>query len=200
MATRYDTPILSDGMITALVRGALRLLGGAVVLLGLYMALALAFHHPADPSWNQATSAPVQNLLGYRGAVFSDVMLQGFGTAAWLLPLVVTAWGLRLVLLAPHPHPIVPFTALPLALLTVPAALAPATSLAGWLEGGLPGGLVGYELWTWLALPLGDGAYAALSILAALATTLAALSLRPMESLAFGGLAGRATARAARWA
>ncbi|TVQ33835.1 MAG: DNA translocase FtsK [Geminicoccaceae bacterium] len=199
MASRYDTPILSDGMVAALGRSLVRALGVVVLALAAVMALALAFHHPADPSWNQATSAPVENLMGYRGAVFSDLMFQGFGVAAWLLPLAIAGWGLRIVLLAPHPQPIVPLTALPLALLCVPAALAHQNAVAAHIDGGLPGGLVGYELWSRFALSLGDDVYGLVSLVLAVLTGLAALSLRPVESLRIGGIAGRLTARAARW-
>ncbi len=199
MASRYDTPILSDGMVAALGRSLVRALGLVVMAFAGAIALALVSHHSGDPSWNQATGAPVRNLMGYSGAAWSDVLFQGFGLAAWLVPLVVAAWGLRIVLLAPHPRPIVPLTTLPLALLAVPAALADRASLAGWVEGGLPGGLVGYELWSRLALSVGDDLYALGALVVAIATTLTALAIRPMEGLRIGGLLSRYGARAARW-
>ena len=191
MASYAETPIVSRPLINALARAAVRASGVAALAAAAALALALGFHDPADPSWNQATAAAVTNPLGGVGAVVSDLLFQLFGGGAWLLPLTAVAWALRLVLLAPHPHPFWPCTVLPLALLAVPAALADGTALAGAAATGLPGGLVGYELWTRFALPLGDGLYGLLTSLAALATTAVALGLRPLESLRAGRLASR---------
>ncbi len=199
MASYVDTPIVSRPLLLTLGRTAIRA-GGAAVLLGaLALAVALAFHDPAEPSWNQATAAPVSHPLGYPGAVVSDLLLQLFGLASWLLPLAVAAWGLRVVLLAPHPRPLLPFTFLPLALLAVPAALADVAALAPRIATGLPGGLVGYELWTRFGLVLGGGLYALVTTLAALATTAVALGLRPRESLHAVRLASLIVGRGAGW-
>ncbi|NBB71572.1 MAG: hypothetical protein GVY33_14835, partial [Alphaproteobacteria bacterium] len=199
MASFAETPIVSRPLLTAAARGSVRAAGGAAFVAALALAVALGFHDPADPSWNQATAAPVSNPLGAGGAVVSDLLFQLFGHAAWLAPLTVAAWAMRVVLLAPHPRPLLPFTFLPLALLAVPAALADHGGLAASASTGLPGGLVGYELWTRLALPLGGGLYALVTTLAAVATTLVALGLRPLESLRAARLGSRVTAHLAAW-
>jgi S-DNA-T family DNA segregation ATPase FtsK/SpoIIIE len=200
LASFAETPIVSRPLLVALARAAVRVAGVAGLAVALALALALGFHDPADPSWNQATAAAVTNPLGGVGAVVSDLLLQLFGFAAWLVPATVAAWALRLLLLAPHPRPLLPFTFLPLALLAVPAALADDAALVSAATTGLPGGLVGYELWTRFALALGGALYGLLATVAALGTTAVALGLRPMESLRGGRLASRLTARAAGWA
>ncbi|MEO1090189.1 MAG: DNA translocase FtsK 4TM domain-containing protein [Pseudomonadota bacterium] len=197
MATRYDTQLVSDGTVHALRKIGVSALGMGIMVLALAIAVALLFHNPADPSWNQATGRAVENPLGMRGAILSDLLFQGFGVAAWLVPAAVGAFGLRLALGLPHPRPIVPLTGLPLALLAVPAALADRSSLVSLMDHGLPGGLVGYELWTWFALSLGDGLYGVVTLVAAVVTTVAALGLLPRESLRIGSQAGRVGARAA---
>ncbi|MFP4362199.1 MAG: DNA translocase FtsK 4TM domain-containing protein, partial [Alphaproteobacteria bacterium] len=159
MASYAETPIVSRPLRVALARAAVRAGGAVGLAAALALALALGFHDPGDPSWNQATAAPVTNPLGHGGAVASDLLYQLFGFAAWLVPATAAAWSLRLVLLAAHPRPLLPFTFLPLALLAVPAALADNTGLAAAATTGLPGGLVGYELWTGFALALGAGLY-----------------------------------------
>ncbi len=196
MATRYDTPFVSEGLREGLRRGAVRAVGGGLLAVAALLALTLAAHHPGDPTWNHATGAAVRHPLGHFGAVTSDLLLQLFGLAAWLLPLVLAAWSARFLFLAPHPRPLLPATSLLMALLAVPAAIADSpwlASVAG--AGGVPGGLVGYELWSRLALPLGATLYGWLSFVAAVAATAAAVAVLPREAVV--GL-DRITSAAAR--
>ena len=64
---------------------------------GPLLTVALATHDRGDPSWNQSISALAKNAMGLPGAVASDVLLQWFGLAAWLLPVVLFDWALRLM-------------------------------------------------------------------------------------------------------
>src|SRR5262245_33637293 len=72
--------------------------GLALVALAVWLALALATYDRGDPSWNQSISALVKNAMGLRGAKVADALLQSFGLAAWLLPLVLCDWAVRLVI------------------------------------------------------------------------------------------------------
>ena len=65
-------------------------------LAGLTLLLALASYNPHDPSFDTASSAPTNNLAGFIGAGLSDLMLQGFGIAGFIPPLVLLAWAYRL--------------------------------------------------------------------------------------------------------
>src|SRR5262249_33240743 len=70
-----------------------------IVLIGLVMmaALALASWSVADPSLSHATDAPVRNLMGWPGAVATDLMMQLLGLGALTLILPVAIWGYRLL-------------------------------------------------------------------------------------------------------
>ena len=70
---------------------------GAVVFLiaGLFLFFSLISYYPLDPSWNTATSgAKPVNLTGLVGASISDLLLQGFGLGAYVLPILILmlAW------------------------------------------------------------------------------------------------------------
>jgi S-DNA-T family DNA segregation ATPase FtsK/SpoIIIE len=70
---------------------------GAVAFLitGLFLFFSLVSYYPLDPSWNTSTSgAKPVNLTGLVGASLSDLLLQGFGLGAYVLPLLVLmlAW------------------------------------------------------------------------------------------------------------
>jgi S-DNA-T family DNA segregation ATPase FtsK/SpoIIIE len=56
---------------------------------GLVTLLSLVSYHAQDPSWDTASSARPLNLIGYPGAYLSDIVLQTFGAAAFLFPLLV---------------------------------------------------------------------------------------------------------------
>ncbi|MGH9598638.1 MAG: DNA translocase FtsK 4TM domain-containing protein, partial [Terracidiphilus sp.] len=72
-------------------------LGLALALVSLLLLIALATYHATDPSLNTATdpglSHAVHNWVGIFGAYLSDLFLQTFGLAAFLLPLWLGAVG-----------------------------------------------------------------------------------------------------------
>ena len=72
------------------------LAGIALITLALLGALALATWSVQDPSLSHATQKPIHNLLGYPGAIFSDLAMQLLGLAAILLltPEALLGWRL----------------------------------------------------------------------------------------------------------
>ena len=83
--------------VRAAIRRRLNELGGVVLgVAGLVLAVAIGTHDPADPSLSTATDRAPANLAGRLGADVSDVLVQGFGWAAWLPALVLLAWALRM--------------------------------------------------------------------------------------------------------
>lgn len=165
-------------------QAARRTLGVALVALGLIVATALWGFSPADPTWNHATSAQVQNPLGAFGASLADLLLQCLGIAAWLLPVIAIARGLREALGRPLAWPWLPFVALPLALLALAAFLGSlhAPPRVDWpFRVGL-GGYVGDFLLNRMVPQLGTGLYGLLAGIAALVLSIAALGVRASES------------------
>jgi S-DNA-T family DNA segregation ATPase FtsK/SpoIIIE len=73
------------------------LAGLALLTLGLIGAIALATWSVQDPSLSHATQKPIHNLLGFPGAIFSDLAMQLLGLAAILLLLPETLLGWRLL-------------------------------------------------------------------------------------------------------
>ena len=55
------------------------LAGLALLTLGLLGAIALATWSVQDPSLSHATQKPIHNLLGFPGAIFSDLAMQLLG-------------------------------------------------------------------------------------------------------------------------
>jgi len=123
-------------------RLAERALGVLCLLAVLFLVAALATYDRNDPSWNHAVSAPPVNLMGYAGACVADALLQTFGAATALLPLVLADWGVRLLagrflkrfwmklLLAPVA---LPLAALALAVLPAPRFWPVASGLGGFV-------------------------------------------------------------------
>jgi DNA segregation ATPase FtsK/SpoIIIE, S-DNA-T family len=73
------------------------LAGLALITLALLGALALATWSVQDPSLSHATQKPILNLLGYPGAIFSDLAMQLLGLAAILLLVPEALLGWRLL-------------------------------------------------------------------------------------------------------
>ncbi|MGH6988254.1 MAG: DNA translocase FtsK 4TM domain-containing protein [Stellaceae bacterium] len=114
---------------------------GFLFLVGTFLLMALlATYNHNDPSFDHAVNAVPTNLLGAWGANIADVLVQGFGAAALLLPMVSLDWAVRLIsgrwlrhfwfriLLTP---PIVVAAALALAIVPPPHAWPTAVSFGG---------------------------------------------------------------------
>jgi S-DNA-T family DNA segregation ATPase FtsK/SpoIIIE len=63
-------------------------IGFLLLSTGLAILLSLVSYHTQDPSWNTASGSRPLNLAGYPGAWGSDVLVQIFGAAAFLFPLL----------------------------------------------------------------------------------------------------------------
>src|SRR5499427_9478053 len=72
------------------------LAGLALIALALLGAVALATWSVQDPSLSHAVQKPIHNLLGFPGAIFSDLAMQLLGVAAILLlaPEALLGWRL----------------------------------------------------------------------------------------------------------
>jgi DNA segregation ATPase FtsK/SpoIIIE, S-DNA-T family len=128
-------------------RLAVQATGLAVLVAALLLALALATYDRADPSWDHAVDAAVSNVVGAAGARLSDVMLQGLGLGAWLLPLVLLDWAVRLLLGRGLKRLWLRLLLLPPMLAAAALALAIFPSPAAWpLKAGLGGALGGLGL------------------------------------------------------
>ncbi len=72
------------------------------LLAGFFVFLSLVSYYPFDPSWNTAAGIgqPV-NLTGHVGATLADLLLQGLGLAAYILPALALVLGWRWLHSAP---------------------------------------------------------------------------------------------------
>src|SRR5471030_1056672 len=79
-----------------LLRRLSEIVGLALITLALLGAIALATWSVQDPSLSHATQQPIHNLLGFPGAIFSDLAMQLLGLASilLLLPEAMLAWRL----------------------------------------------------------------------------------------------------------
>jgi len=88
---------LSDHL-REIVRRRLREAAGlSLIILALLGAIALATWSVQDPSLSHGTDAPVRNLLGVPGAIFSDLLMQLFGLSSIMLLLPEAMLGWRLL-------------------------------------------------------------------------------------------------------
>jgi DNA segregation ATPase FtsK/SpoIIIE, S-DNA-T family len=75
------------------------LVGFLLCISALLLFLALASYSPLDPSFNSASvltgSRAARNWIGVVGALVSDLVLQGFGIGAFLLPIFSAVLGIR---------------------------------------------------------------------------------------------------------
>ena len=173
--------------------------GFALLLAAALLAASLLSYDPRDPSLDTAVDGGTHNLLGQDGAMLADLLRQALGLAAYLIPLVLAGWSLRLML---NPRLYAPWRKLAL----LPAALllaALAFSVLDFGPASAPAGSGGAIGWTLqrlcdaaglahmtLPLSMAAAAFLGLSLLSILG-----LSWRDWRDL--GGGAGRGASAAA---
>jgi S-DNA-T family DNA segregation ATPase FtsK/SpoIIIE len=188
------------------------LIGFLGVTLAVLVALSLLSYSPHDVSLNVSApppdTRPARNWIGPVGAHFADILFQGFGYAAFLLPAGIFLVGLRWFRSQPVPTPVAKVIGYVLLLLSLPSLLAL------WhlpeVRGAVPpGGLLGTLLSAALIAGLNSvGAHlvAATAFLAALLLTtrfsfLAAQQWLsgPIKTAGSAGVVGRLHARWIAW-
>ena len=140
------------------------LIGFLLCISGLLLFLALASYSPLDPSFNSASvltgSRAARNWIGLVGAIVSDLVLQGFGIGAFLVPVFLGALGSRWFRSRKIVSPLAKSLGAIWLLTFVPALLALLPGHARWLGvipmEGLVGRIVGDILIHYLNLA---GAY-----------------------------------------
>ena len=83
------------------------LLGFLVAVAGLLILLSLASYLPEDPSLDTSAGlgAATQNWVGPVGAYIADLLFQGLGWVAYLVPVLLLVVGSRLLLVRPFATP-----------------------------------------------------------------------------------------------
>jgi S-DNA-T family DNA segregation ATPase FtsK/SpoIIIE len=122
------------------------LAGFLIAVAGLLVLLSLASFLPEDPSLNTAAGAgaTARNWIGPAGAYTADLLFQGFGWVAYLIPMVLLVVGSRLLLVRPFAAPKTKAFGAGLLVTSVSALLElfPATpSVRGLVRGS---GMLGY--------------------------------------------------------
>src|SRR5579871_6860136 len=87
---------LSDALREMVRRRLREILGTALIVTAILLALALASWSVQDPSLSHATNNPVRNLVGLTGAIAADLMMQLLGLGALAVVLPIAVWGWRL--------------------------------------------------------------------------------------------------------
>jgi S-DNA-T family DNA segregation ATPase FtsK/SpoIIIE len=80
-------------LVAAFKRRVLEAVGSALVLLSFLLVVVLLTYNPADPSLNTASGHSPDNFLGRDGALVADLLVQGLGLAAFLIPVVLLGWA-----------------------------------------------------------------------------------------------------------
>jgi DNA segregation ATPase FtsK/SpoIIIE, S-DNA-T family len=117
------------------------LIGFLLCVSALLLFLALVSYSPLDPSFNSASvltgSHAARNWIGIVGALLSDLVLQGFGIGAFLLPVFLAALGSRWFRSRKVNSPIAKSLGALWLIMFVPALLALLPGHARWM-GSIP--------------------------------------------------------------
>jgi S-DNA-T family DNA segregation ATPase FtsK/SpoIIIE len=159
------------------------LIGTLLFIAALVFSLVLATHDRTDPSWDMAVDKVPANFGGPAGAILADLLLQTVGAASVVVPIVLSAWALRLLLHRPIRVIWLRLPMMPVLMLAVAISLGVLPNTAGGVLGRL----------FWQVLALGDAApFAAMGFAAVSGLMLVfVLGLSPGEWREVGRGAGR---------
>ena len=94
---RQRDPLMDFSWWRAIERRSAELVGMALVLGGVLVALSLGSYSAQDSGVLTASSTPIHNLLGSTGAFVASVLIVTIGLSAWSFPLFLGAWGFRML-------------------------------------------------------------------------------------------------------
>ncbi|SLN68525.1 DNA translocase FtsK [Aquimixticola soesokkakensis] len=94
---RGRDPLFDSKTQAVLERRGRELIGVALIVTGLLVALMLGTYVPEDPSWLAATDAPAHNMLGRFGASIASPLSIIVGLASWGFAVAFIGWGVRFV-------------------------------------------------------------------------------------------------------
>ncbi|MEM6306731.1 MAG: DNA translocase FtsK 4TM domain-containing protein, partial [Pseudomonadota bacterium] len=93
---RGRDPLLDTATQAFLERRAREILGAAMILIALILAITLLSYSAKDQGL-LATGGVVGNWMGRFGAVLADPLVKIVGYGAWAVPVLLLGWGLRFV-------------------------------------------------------------------------------------------------------
>ena len=134
----------------ALKRRFFETLGFCLLLAALLILAALLSYSARDPSLDTAIDTPAHNFIGGNGAIVADLLRQGFGFAAFVIPVTLVGWSLRLLLDRPLQSFWLKLGLLPVAVILASLGL----SVLDYGEGSgsvAYGGVLGWEMQRLLA-------------------------------------------------
>jgi S-DNA-T family DNA segregation ATPase FtsK/SpoIIIE len=200
MATLTDSFGDKPRLVTFVWRRLSEAAGAAFLVASFLLILGLASYNHGDPSWNHAATGIPTNILGPAGAYGADILIQGFGLAAALLPLTMLAWAFRLLLNRGLALLWLRLLLLPPTLVTAATALAVIPAPAMWPTLAGLGGAVGSVILGTAArlshLPPPIIAMGAAAFAGFLMVLVLALSMSDLRDI---GRGTRGAARVARW-
>jgi S-DNA-T family DNA segregation ATPase FtsK/SpoIIIE len=134
-------------------------LGLLTLAVAAYVLLTLVTYSAADPSFSTATSASnVHNSGGMVGAYLADILIQFFGLAAFVLPIVLSVLGWQLLRHIAPSGLILRAATVPLLMVALASLMAIVQPMPEWPtvdgigNGGLVGKLVALGLHRWVGL------------------------------------------------
>lgn len=91
-----DIKKLSNTALTFITNRLIEIFGVCVLLMGILILIALISYSPEDPNFIFPENTIIKNVLGYKGSVTSDFILQSIGLISYLLPVTYIFTGLNI--------------------------------------------------------------------------------------------------------
>nr|WP_231727255.1 DNA translocase FtsK [Kordiimonas lipolytica] len=141
------TPLLPPAFVTFMKSTGWRSLGVMLMLLAVGTYVALFSYNPADPTINNEAARATTNLLGPIGANVADVLMQTLAVVAYLLPVPLFLWGLKIARLKWLPHFWINLIMVPVSLILLAIAVSVVSPAPDYVIQAGYGGALGQQLY-----------------------------------------------------
>jgi len=92
-----DIKKLSNSALSFIIKRLIEIFGICVSVLGIYLFIALISYSPEDPNFIFPENTEIRNILGFRGSVVSDLILQSLGLVGYLIPITLMFTGFNIL-------------------------------------------------------------------------------------------------------
>ena len=140
-------PLLPPAFVTFMKSTGWRGLGVLLMLMAVGTYVALFSYNPDDPTINNVASGATANLLGPIGANVADVLMQTLALVAFLLPVPVFLWGLKIARLKWLPHFWLNLIMVPVSLILLAIAVSVVSPAPDYVIQAGYGGALGQQLY-----------------------------------------------------
>ena len=88
---------IASNSLNFIIKSIVRMAGLFILLIGLFLLTSLLSYSPEDPNFIFPKNTEIQNILGFKGSVVSDLFFQSLGLISMLAAISLLFTGINII-------------------------------------------------------------------------------------------------------